>query len=256
MDRPGRVMIVGGALPGEVGPPTNSAEVIDLEAPTPQWSDLPPMAYARRQHTATLLPDGSTLVTGGTSARGFNNSRGAVLFAELWNPATLSWRTMAPAQEARLYHSTAVLLPDARVLVAGGGQPDGEHGDTDHHSAEVFSPPYLRTGQARPVIAAAPEDIEYGQPFTVTTASAAAVTDVTMVRLTSVTHGFNQNQRLNRLAYQTQAGGLLITPPSDPRSCPPGHYLLFILRQGVPSVGRIVRIGPAATVVTSNSTDK
>ena len=49
----------------------------------------------------------------------------AVLPAEIWNPDTETWTTVASLQNGRLYHSTALLLPDGRVLMAGGGQLAG-----------------------------------------------------------------------------------------------------------------------------------
>lgn len=243
MDLPGRVLIMGGTYDSQLSTPTNTAELIDLGAPAPAWTYVAHLGWARRQHTATLLPDGTTLVTGGTAARFFNESIGAVLHPERWDPGTQAWRGLARAREARLYHSIGLLLPDARVLVAGGGRPPGGWGDPDHLTAEVFHPPYLFQGP-RPVInALSATDVGYGQPLIVTTPDAATITDATLLRLGSVTHGFNMNQRFNRLAFTPGAGVLTVTMPSDPRLCPPGHYLLFILRQGVPSAARIVKIG-------------
>src|SRR3989442_7699068 len=63
----GKVLIVGGG-----DPPTNTAEVIDLNASTAAWRPVAPMVYNRRQINAVLLPDGTVLVTGGSSAPGFN----------------------------------------------------------------------------------------------------------------------------------------------------------------------------------------
>ncbi len=242
MDRPGRAMILGGTFDSNLATPTNSVEIIDLLAGTPAWTTVAPMGWGRRQHTATLLPDGSTLVTGGTAARFFNESIGAVLHAERWNPATQTWRALDRGQEARLYHSVALLLPDARVLVAGGGHPNGGWGDPDHFTAEVFHPPYLFQGPRPAISALSATNVTYGQGLTVTTPDAATVTEVTLLRLGSVTHAFNMNQRFNRLSFTAGAGALTATMPSDARLCPPGHYLLFILRNGVPSVARVIRI--------------
>lgn len=241
----GKILITGGSLPDHVTPTTASAEVIDLGASSPAWTATNPMAYARRQLNATLLPDGMVLVTGGTSATGFNNSTGAVLPAELWDPATGVWRTLAGMQVPRLYHSVALLLPDGRVLSAGGGHPsDGENGDPDHPDAEIYSPPYLFKGP-RPSITSAPGAVPYGQSFFVQSPDAASVTGVTLIRLSSVTHGFNQEQRILRLSFAATAGGLNVTAPSNPNLCPPGYYLLFLLNgSGVPSVARILRIDP------------
>ena len=112
----GKVLIVGGGS----SPPSKTAEVIDLNAPTPTWRAVGSMAFARRQLNATILPDGKVLVTGGTSGSGFNDPTGAVYAAEMWDPSTATWTTMASAAIPRLYHSAVVLLPDGRLLSTGG----------------------------------------------------------------------------------------------------------------------------------------
>ena len=117
MYAPGKVLVMGGG-----DPPTNTAEVIDLNQTSPSWRAVGSMAFARRQLNATLLPDGNVLVTGGTSSPGFNDPAGAVHAAELWNPTTEQWTTLASSSSGipRVYHSTALLLPDGRVLSMGG----------------------------------------------------------------------------------------------------------------------------------------
>jgi len=204
------------------------------------------MAYARRQLNATLLPDGKVLATGGTSGGGFNNATGTVFAAEMWDPATGTWSTMAGMQVPRLYHSSAVLLPDGRVLSAGGGRPAaaGEEPATEHRDAEIYSPPYLFKG-ARPTITSAPTTrLGYNQTFLVGTAEATSITKVTLIRLSSSTHAFNMNQLINNLNFSQGGGGLNVTTPLNSNLCPPGHYMLFILNgNGVPSVAKIIQIG-------------
>ena len=85
------------------------------------------------------------LATGGTNATGFNSAptSSAVLAAERWDPANPGeWKKLSSMSHHRLYHSTALLLPDGRVLSAGSGQPAAS-GLTDDFTAEIFSPPYL-----------------------------------------------------------------------------------------------------------------
>jgi len=189
-----------------------------------------------------LLPDGKVLVTGGTSSPGFNDATNSVLEAEMWDPATGFWSTMASMQVPRLYHSTAVLLPDGRVLSAGGGRPSATSGGTDNWNAEIYSPPYLFKG-ARPIVSSAPTSLSYGQVFSAQTPDAANIADVTLIRLSSVTHSFNMNQRFTRLAFTRVSGALNITAPSNHSIVPPGHYMLFILNgNGVPSIAKIVQI--------------
>jgi len=237
----GTVVLVGGG-----DPPTNSVEVIDLNATTPAWRTVSPMVHPRRQHNATILPDGKVLVTGGSSGAGFNNATTPVYAAELWDPVTETWTTMASARSIRIYHSAALLLPDGRVLSAGGN---------GHPETEVFSPPYLFKG-ARPTIGAAPRRFTWRQAFYLQTASASAISQVTLVRLSSVTHAFNQNQRFNRLTFARVPGGLNVTAPGGATLAPPGHYLLFVLNgSAVPSVASIVRIGTAADAVPATPTN-
>jgi galactose oxidase len=66
---------------------------------------------------------------------------------------------------------------------------------------------------------------------------------VTWIRLGSVTHSFDQNQRMNTLAFKQGPGTLTVTAPANANICPPGHYMLFVVdTKGVPSVGHIARI--------------
>lgn len=230
----GKILVVGGG-----DPPTASAEVIDLNAPTPAWRTVASMSVARRQLNATLLPDGTVLVTGGTSGPGFNNTTTPVFSAELWNPATETWTTLASASVPRLYHSSALLLADGRVLATGGD---------NYPDAETFSPPYLLTGGTRPTMSGVPASISYGQSFSVQSPNAADIRKVTLIRLPSVTHGFDQNQRLNALQFTSATTGVLdITAPAHGNVAPPGSYMIFIVNaDGVPSIASIVQVGGAA----------
>jgi galactose oxidase len=220
------------------------------------------MHYARRQHNATLLPDGSVLVTGGTQGGTFNNLEpgNPVHVAELWDPVCRNWTLMALESVDRCYHSTAVLLPDGRVLSGGGGEwaPEANQSNDPihtHSNAQLFSPPYLFKG-ARPVIVEAPDLVSYGQTFRVETATPGDIDQVTLIRLSSVTHSFNQNQRINFLAFSVDACCLAVTAPPNANVCPPGHYLLFILNKNkVPSEASIVQIvAPAVASSVAPST--
>jgi WD40 repeat protein len=240
MYRPGKVMIVGGSDPPD-GEPTRTAELIDLNQPVPSWRFTDPMTFPRRQFNATLLPDGKVLVTGGTASAGFSEMAGAVHAPELWDPATGKWNVMASNQVTRVYHSTTLLLPDGRVLSSGSGDGPGLPRELN---AEIFSPPYLFRGP-RPVITEAPAEVGYGEAFPVATPDAGRVAQVSLVRLPSVTHAFDQNQRFSDLSFRKTAGGLTAVAPETRMVAPPGHYLLFILDgNGVPSTAKIIRIKP------------
>jgi hypothetical protein len=268
MYEPGKVLVLGGGGGGDPKAknpifPTATAEIIDLNESRPRWRKTAPMRFGRRMQNATLLADGTVFVSGGTSSIGFNVGTKAVFATELWDPKTGRWHLLAPQKERRLYHSTAILLPDATVLSAGGGEPDGGPADRPidiiaanqfynaHRNAQIFSPPYLFAGP-RPVITSAPHSVTYGKQFQVTvpTRDVKKVHRVTLVRLSSTTHAQNFNQRFNELHFHQPtgtAGGhktpLTVTAPPNHNVAPPGHYMLFILsNQGVPSVAKIIQL--------------
>lgn len=229
----GRIMVAGGG-----DPPQASVEVLDLNVANPRWRTVAPMSFPRRHLNSTILPDGTVLVTGGTAGAGHNNPDAPVLAAELWNPATETWTTMASAEVPRLYHSSALLLPDGRVVVTGG-ERDSRNLVYD---VEYFSPPYLFKG-ARPAMTGVPGQVTYGQRFAVQSAQPDRIARVTLIRLSSVTHAFNMDQRLNVLTFTPTAGGLNITAPANANLAPPGFYMLFLVdTDGVPSVGSIVQL--------------
>jgi hypothetical protein len=240
MYEPGKVMILGGG-----GPATPTAELIDLNQAAPRWRYTNPMAFGRKVPNATLLPDGKVLVTGGNTGDVFSDPTHAVFNAEIWNPATETWSTMAAMKTSRLYHSTAILLPDGRVYVSGGGADGTDVGDIDHYDAEIFSPPYLFKG-TRPTIDSAPGSIGYGEVFTLLATDAGGIRDVTLVALSATTHEFNVSQRFLRLPFAATSdpNRYSVSAPSSANLAPPGYYMLFALNaNGVPSVARIVVVG-------------
>jgi galactose oxidase-like protein len=121
----------------------------------------------------------------------------------------------------RDYHGTALLMPDGRVLVAGGSESAGT---PDQKNAEIFSPPYLFRG-VRPTISSVPTTLRYGQAFRILTADAGSIAKVSLIRLATVTHAFDQNGRLLRLTFTRDATGLTVTAPSSGNIAPPGRAL-------------------------------
>ncbi|MEO8089441.1 MAG: galactose oxidase-like domain-containing protein [Gemmatimonadales bacterium] len=230
----GKILYAGG------GRTTNTAEIIDLNSASPAWRLTGSMAFPRRHLNATVLPTGEVLVTGGSSGTAFNDWTAGVHAAELWDPATGVWTTLASNTITRTYHAASLLLPDGRILHTGSG---GAADAPDQMNAEIFSPPYLFKGP-RPVISDAPAAVAYGGSFTVTTPEAADIGKVSLIRLGSVTHAFDMNQRFQWLPFTRGTGELTIMAPQDANRTPPGHYMLFILDgTGVPSVAKIVRVG-------------
>ncbi len=238
MYRPGEVMSVGGS---EVGMDDSTA-VIDLNAPSPAWRETAPMAYARFQHDVVMMPDGQVMVIGGSDVASLISTTGH-LQVEMWNPDTEVWTELTPMQNLRMYHSTSVLLPDGRVLVAGGGRLPPA---VDYFTAEIYSPPYLFRGP-RPTISNAPTFTAYNSPIAIDTPDAQDIAAVSMVRLSAVTHSFNMEQRFIPLNFTTGAGTVTATSPIDANTAPPGYYMMFILNgNDVPSVAQIIRVGEDA----------
>jgi hypothetical protein len=238
---PGKFLKIGTSVDPDLAirPSAATAYVLDMTQTSPSWVQVPSMAFARTYHNTTLLPDGTVLVTGGGTTTNAVGVSDAVLPAELWSPNTESWTTLASMSAPRLYHSEALLLPDGRVLVSGGGRFNGVNEPTDQLSTEFFAPPYLFKG-SRPVITGAPSQLIYGQPFSVQTPST-QIANVSLVRFGAATHAFNMAQRFIRLTFSAGSGALSVNAPANSDVAPPGNYMLFIVNSsGVPSVAAIV----------------
>lgn len=232
----GKILYVGGGFTSDL---QQSAETIDLNQASPRWQATSPLAFGRRHLNVTVLPTGEVLATGGVQGADFDDVSKPVHAAELWNPTTGQWTTLASNAITRGYHGTSLLLPDGRILNAGSGEGAGA---PDEFNAELFSPPYLFRG-ARPTITNAPAEIGYGSQFRIETPDAAAITKVSFIRLGAATHAFDQNQRFLPLTFTADPTGLTVTAPSSSNRAPPGHYMVFILNGAdVPSVAKIVRI--------------
>jgi hypothetical protein len=198
------------------------------------------MAYARSFINLVTLPDDTVLALGGESEKNGGNIANAVYAAELWSPLTQTWTTMSSMHTPREYHGTALLLPDARVLVSGMGSDFGKV--PDEKNAEFYSPPYLFKG-ARPTISQAPTQISYGSNFFVATPDAANITRAVLIRTGAVTHFFSANNGYVPLTIQQGAGGLTLSAPANGNLAAPGFYMLFIVNSaGVPCVAPFVQL--------------
>jgi hypothetical protein len=240
--RPGQILYSGGGTPlNSANPAQASSEVIDFSSATPTWQATGSMNSPRYTHTLTVLPDGKVLAVGGSTVMDDIYPTKAVLSSEEWDPATGAWTTLASMQVPRMYHSTAVLLPDGRVLVAGGGH-DESITSPGEYSAQFYSPPYLFQGP-RPMITSAPASATYGSTMTVQTPDAASIASAALVSLGADTHTLDMNQHFVPLSFTPGSGALNVQVPTSSSVAPPGYYMLFILNgAGVPSVAKIVQI--------------
>jgi galactose oxidase-like protein/Big-like domain-containing protein/Kelch motif protein/FG-GAP repeat protein len=221
-----------------------TAYVLDMTQSSPTWVPVSSMAFPRTYQNATLLPDGTVLVTGGGSTTDAVGVADAILPAEVWSPDSGNWTTLGSMNAPRLYHSIALLLPDARVLVSGGGRFNSINETTDQPSAEFFAPPYLFKGP-RPTITYAPSMLGYGQNFTVQTPDAAKIAKVSLIRYGTATHAFNMSQGFVPVAFSAGTGSLTVVSPGNANLAPPGNYMLFLVNNnGVPSIAATIQIGP------------
>jgi hypothetical protein len=244
-----QVIIMGGHSPA-----TNTTEIIDMGASAPVWQSGPDMSEPRIEMNAVILPDGRVLAVGGSVND--EDTSTASLKADLLDPdpnnkGKYIFSSAGANAYPRLYHSVALLLPDATVWVAGGNPKRG----TYVQQMEIYQPPYLfdATGLApRPSITSAPSSISYGKAFTVQTPDAANILRVVLVRNGTVTHSFGMDQREVEMSFTAESGALVVTAPPSGNIAPPGYYMLFILNNsGVPSVATFVqaKAGPNLTAL-------
>ncbi len=243
-----RVMIIGG---GPAGKPNktdaiDNVDIADLKDPNPHFVPASPLNFPRLHLNAVLLPDHTVFVTGGSLKQ--EDQPLARLQPEIYDPATDIWTPMAPATVPRLYHSTALLLPDGSVVAAGGNPEGGTHVQWDEDPEEemrleIFRPPYFFKGP-RPTIASAPALCTYGQTFQIASPQSTNIRWASLLRNCVTTHSFDGSQRLVDLDVIGRNGGFVTARvPENPNIAPPGWYMLFLVdNSGIPSVARWIRL--------------
>ncbi|KQW52750.1 hypothetical protein ASC77_00025 [Nocardioides sp. Root1257] len=245
---PGKYLVTGGAAtldsynPNNPVPSTRAAKVLDMTSGSPVWSDAGQMAVARSFHNLTMLPTGEAMAIGGSTVVNDYSSTGTKT-AEIWSPATNTWRSVASPAAVRMYHSISMLLPDGRVLSSGGGRLAPA---PDQLNMQMYSPGYLFKGP-RPTISSLPGQIEYGATMDLVTPQAADIAKVSLVSLASVTHTADWNQHFLDLPFQRTGGTLTVSTPASANLAPPNYYMVFAVdSNGVPSMARIVKLGAGA----------
>ncbi|WP_342150877.1 RICIN domain-containing protein [Methylorubrum sp. SB2] len=252
MYAPGKILQVGGNAysNGEGFLSSNRATVIDINGNGPAVNDTNNMNFGRGWANATVLPTGTVAVTGGSKY----NDRGdgdVVLASEFWDPNTGRWSVGASGSVYRGYHSSAILLQNGALLVAGGGAP----GPVANQNAEFFYPPYLFTSvNGKAALAPRPQIVSldtnrlgYGAQMQFEFASQNGVAQVVLIGLSSVTHSFNPTQRRIPLTFTQADTAVTLRGPASGAVAPPGYYQLVAIDQkGVPSPGVIVAVGNVA----------
>jgi hypothetical protein len=232
-----RVLIVGGGEDRHDRTPTGTAELLNLEAKDPAWRFTGSLRHRRFLHNLVLLPDGKALAVGGGTTARYENP---IFFPEMYDPKTGTWTVMAAQTASRMYHSTALLLPDGRIFSAG--QTRGRFA----HYGEIYSPPYLFRGTelaVRPVVSDVPARVPLGGRLQFSSPDAASIGKITLMRPCSVTHGNDTEQRAVPLQFSVSGDTVNARVPGNPNLVPPGYYMLFALnRAGVPAEAPWVRL--------------
>jgi hypothetical protein len=166
----------------------------------------------------------------------------ASLTADLYDPATNSFTSAGSNAFPRLYHSTALLLPDATVVLSGGNPQQG----TYEPHMEIYQPAYLFNADGslatRPSLSGVPATIGYGTSFGVTT-DATDIASAVLIRAGAPTHSFDMSQRFVGLSFSASTGSLTVTGPPSGNIAPPGFYMLFLINsKGVPSIAQFVQV--------------
>lgn len=240
MYRPGKIMVL--RKRGKVS-------LIELNDKVPTARATAGFGFGRVDGSLTVMADGKVLLNGGS----FYHKQDVLphFGAEIWDPDTEKWSPAASGVQMRLYHSISLLLPDATVLVAGGGA-GGDISPQENLNAEVYYPPYLfdKDGSGkqvaiRPVIEQAPAVVSWGEAFSVNVTAASGVQKVAFIKMGSVTHTANFEQRYMELPFKAEGAGghLALTAPAKAEVATPGYYMLFVLdARGVPSVAKIIKL--------------
>jgi len=253
-------MILGGGPEDDTplrGQATKRVAVVDFKSPNPEYQVKAPLNHERMHVNAVLLPDRTVLAAGGGVTREASVTKvvdpqgGREVFeAEIYDPVTNTWSITAAATIARLYHSVALLLPDGRVVAAGGNPDKGSQvtwlppDPLEEMRLEIFSPPYLFNKNSRPVIQNTPQEITYGSNVAIRTTQPNQIKWINLIKPGLTTHSFNSAQRLVNVPFMAAPPDALnATIPSDRTSAPPGWYMLFLTdNDGVPSVASWVHL--------------
>jgi hypothetical protein len=239
------VMVAGGGGVGESRLSTRRIDIIDLKDPAPRFRPGPDLPEPTRYPNLVNLPDDTTLITNGARdyrGRGASDNH----LARIYHPGTNTLSVAADPRIGRNYHSSALLLPDGRVLTAGSDPLYADRKNTIsgtfEQRLEIYTPPYLFHGP-RPVVTGGPAAVGYGGRATFATSAPADIAAVRLIRPSAATHMLNPDQRSVAVPFTTTPHGIAITVPGAASLMPPGPYMLFVIdRAGVPSVARWVSV--------------
>ncbi|KAJ5770413.1 uncharacterized protein N7511_002464 [Penicillium nucicola] len=249
----GKILTLGGSPDYDKSPATDAAHVITIgepgEEPRVQAAGGEgAMHYRRVFHTSVVLPDGKVFIAGGQTYGIAFNEENVQFIPEIYDPETDRFHKMQQNNAVRVYHTVSILLPDARVLNAGGGLCG--NCTANHYDGQIFTPPYLVTasGEPRPrpeILTDLPGKTLVGSELKFRTTG--PISAASLIRLGTATHTVNTDQR--RIPLQVQSTSRFgrswkVVLPSEPGILIPGYWMLFVMdKDGVPSVAKIMMVG-------------
>ena len=262
---PNHIMVAGGTLGAPASAAVGTTKTLDTSNLTNTWqaSGVASPLVPRTFTNLVALPNGTVIAIGGNGTIGQNNDS-PVTVPQIWDPSTGNWTpgsgtgALASQPTVRTYHSTAILLPDGRVLSGGGNGTENLPAPhtNDQLKFNIFCPPYLfKSGTdslaAPPHITSAPDTMGWGGgcTYTLLVQDTTKIRRAALMRPGATTHGFDQNQRYVPLTMGTASNPsrVLLSVPGSPADAPPGNYLLFVSGSSdatdVPSLASWVKVG-------------
>jgi hypothetical protein len=239
----GQILVCGGSnTSGE-----NATKVVQLLTPNSTTSNttftfqtIASCNFGRRHAPNAYLPNGKLIFFGGTNFQ--NSSSGAYKNAEIFDPVAKSWTVVNGMNVPKIYHSTGILLLDGRVWLAGTQYSKSNW----ELRSEFFVPSYYNA--TRPTISSSPTVGNYGGTINIPTSNAADVQKVSLIRLSTFTHGFNSEMRFIWLQIQSKgSSSVTVSAPVNAKIAPPGYYMIHVLNSAeVPSKARVIKIPGAS----------
>lgn len=246
-----KILIAGGSKVNSPTPRTDTTDTAEIftfklgDLSTSSWNTVSSMNKKRILSDSVLLPDGTVLVTNGAAFGTSDDNKEAAREIELYNPEKDIWSIIDMLDRDRLYHSSALLLTDGRVVAAGStGHKWSTNPEHYEKEIEIILPPYLKEDPQRPEITDCPSDIHYDRDFEIKT-NTSDLSKVVLIKNSSTTHNNNMDQRCAVLTIIEQVNDILkISGPKDGTYAPPGYYMLFILdNKNIPSIANVIRVG-------------
>ena len=159
----------------------------------------------------------------------------------MYSPSTNRYTSLAADPQPRDYHSTALLLPDGRVMAYGSNPGDGSFNE----KISIYSPPYLFHGARPRITSVATRYWTYGSTQQITASQ--RIVSAELIRPAAVTQSSDPNQRLVALPVSVSGKHIRLTVTSNPNLAPPGWYMLFAVNaNGVPSVAKWIHVSDVA----------